>query len=127
MNINATALSVLFLVIEVALHVITQFATIALTNPICTRCVFNVDGRNICPNDSSFSVESDVVTAEVNIVEEEQNMWRRVKKGTKLQLDAGRRSALLLSSHRVKPHFIAESLSTSCHENTDPIQRPAGA
>ena len=32
---------------------------------------------------------------------------------TKFQLDAGRRSALLLSSQRVKPHFVAESLITS--------------
>ena len=40
-------------------------------------------------------------------------MWRRIKKGTKFQLDAGRRSPLLLSSQRVKPHFVAESLITS--------------
>ena len=40
-------------------------------------------------------------------------MWRRIKKGTKFQLDAGRRSALLLSSQQVKPHFVAESLITS--------------
>ena len=80
---------------------------------LCTRCVFNVDGKNSCPNVSSSPVESDCVTAEVNIVEEEQNMWRRIKKGTTLQLDAGRRSALLLSSQRVKPHFVAESLIAS--------------
>ena len=40
-------------------------------------------------------------------------MWRRIKKGTKFQLDAGLRSALLLSSQQVKPHFVAESLITS--------------
>ena len=40
-------------------------------------------------------------------------MWRRIKKGTKFQLDAGRRSALLLSSQLVKLHFVAESLITS--------------
>ena len=40
-------------------------------------------------------------------------MWRRIKKGTKFQLDAGRRSALLLSSKQVKSHFVAESLITS--------------
>ena len=57
------------------------------------------------------------MTAGVNIVEEEQNMWRRVKKGMKLQLDAGRRSALLLSSQRVKPHFIAEKVIKSIVEN----------
>ena len=79
----------------------------------CTRCVFNVDDKNTCSNTSSFLVESDCVSAEVNIVEEEQNMWRRTKKGTKFQLDAGRRSALLLSSQQVKPHFVAESLITS--------------
>ena len=84
---------------------------------LCTRWVFNVDVENIRPNDSSSSVEPDGVTAEVNIVEEEQNTWRRVKKGTKLQLDAGRRSALLLSSQRVKPHFIAESFITSTVKN----------
>ena len=96
MNTNVTALSVLFLLIDVALHVFIQFATI-----------------NNCPNDSFSPVEVGCVKAEGNIVEEEQNMWRRVKKGTKLQLDAGRRSALLLSSQRVKLHFIAESLITS--------------
>ena len=46
-------------------------------------------------------------------VEEEQNMWRRIKKGTTFQLDAGRRSALLLSSQRVKPYFVADSLIMS--------------
>ena len=40
-------------------------------------------------------------------------MWGRIKKGMKFQLDAGRRSALLSSSQRVKPHFVAESLITS--------------
>ena len=69
---------------------------------LCTRCVFNVDNKNSCSNASSSLVESDCVSAEVNIVEEEQNMWRRIKKGTKFQLDAGRRSALLLSSQQVK-------------------------
>ena len=76
---------------------------------LCTRCVFNVDDKNSCSNVSSSLVESDCVSAEVNIVEEEQN----IKKGTKIQLDAGRRSASLLSSQRVKPHFVAESLITS--------------
>ena len=57
------------------------------------------------------------VTAEVNVVEEEQNMWRRIKKGTKLKLDAGRRSALLLSTQRVQPYFMAESLITSTIKN----------
>ena len=49
--------------------------------------------------------------AEGSIVEEEQNMWRRVKKGTKLQLDAGRRSALSLSSQRVITSTIRNALS----------------
>ena len=62
---------------------------------------------------SSSPVEPDCVAAEVNIVEEEQNMWRRIKKGTKFQLDAGRRSAFLLSSQQVKPHFVAQSLISS--------------
>ena len=79
----------------------------------CTRCVFNVDDKNSCSNASSPPVESDCVSAEVNIVEDEQNMWRRIKKGTKFQLDAGRRSALLLSSQQVQHHFVAESLITS--------------
>ena len=57
---------------------------------LCTRCVFNVDDKSSCPNVSSSPVEPDCVTAEVNIVEEEQNMWRRIKKGTKFQWDAGR-------------------------------------
>ena len=68
---------------------------------LCTRCVLNVDSKNIGQTCSFSPVEPDCVTAQVNIVEEEQNMWRRVKRGTKLQLDAGRRSALLLSSQRV--------------------------
>ena len=80
---------------------------------LCTRCVFNVDGKNNLQNDSSSPVEPDCATAEVNIVEEEQNMWRRVKRGTKPQLDVGRNSTLLLSSQREKPHFIAERLITS--------------
>ena len=81
---------------------------------LCTRCVFIVDDKNSCSNASSSHVESDCVSAEANIVEEEQNMWRRIKKGTKFQVDAGRRSALLLSSQQVKaPHVVAESLITS--------------
>ena len=72
---------------------------------------------NSCPDDPSSSVEPDCVTAEVNIVEEDQNMWRRVKRGTDLQLDAWRRSALLLSSQRVNLHFTAESLVTSTVKN----------
>ena len=55
---------------------------------LCTRCVLNVDDKNSCSNVSSSLVESDCVPAEVNIVEEEQNMWRRIKKETKFQLDA---------------------------------------
>ena len=62
---------------------------------LCTKCVFNVDNKNSCSNASSSLVESDCVSAEVNIVEEEQNMWRRIKKRTKFQL------------------FVAESLITS--------------
>ena len=62
------------------------------------------------------------------------------QRGTKLQRDAKRRSALLLSLQRVKPHFVAESLITttvknapdtttsiSCHANSSSTQRPAGA
>ena len=79
---------------------------------LCTRCVVSADSTNRS-FDVSSSGEPACVTAEVNIVEEEQKMWRRIKKGTKFQLDAGRRSALLLSSQRVKPHFVAESLITS--------------
>ena len=41
---------------------------------LCTRCVFNVDDKNSCSNASSSLVESDCVSIEVNIVEEEQNM-----------------------------------------------------
>ena len=76
---------------------------VACSHPVChdcshktlyTRCVFNVNDKNSCSNVSSSLVESDCVPAEVNIVEEEQNMWRRIKKVTKFQLDAGRRSAL---------------------------------
>ena len=80
---------------------------------LCTGCVFNVDDKNGCSNASLSLVESDCLLAEVNVVEEEQNMWRRIKKGTKFQLGAGRRSALLLSSQQVKPHIVAESLITS--------------
>ena len=68
---------------------------------LCTRCVFNVDDKSSCPNVLSSPFEPDCVTAEVNIVEEEQKMWRRIKIGTKFQLDARRSSALLLSSQRV--------------------------
>ena len=78
---------------------------------------FNVDGKNNCPYVSSSPVEPRCVTTEVNIVEEEQNMWKKIKKGTKLQLDAGRRSALSLSTQQVQPHFIAESLITSTIKN----------
>ena len=63
---------------------------------LCTRCVFNVDDKNSCSNVSSSLVESDCVPAEVNIVEEQQNMWRRIKKGTKFQLDAGRRECFVV-------------------------------
>ena len=38
------------------------------------RLCFNVDGKNICPDVSSSPVEAGRVTAEVNIVEEEQNI-----------------------------------------------------
>ena len=103
MNTRVIVSSALFLLIE----------EIAPTRPLCTRCVFNVDDKNSCSNASSSLVESDCVSIEVNIVEEEQNMWRRIKKGTKFQLDAGRRSALLLSTQQVIPHFVAESLITS--------------
>ena len=57
------------------------------------------------------------MAAGVIIVEEEQNTWRRVKRGTKLQLDALRMSALLLSSQRVKLHSVVESLITSAVKN----------
>ena len=70
---------------------------------LCTRCVFNVDGKSSCPNVSSSLVESDCVPAEVNIVEEEHNMATNQERN---DMSAGRRSALLLSSQRVKPHFL---------------------
>ena len=111
MNTQVVVLSGLFLLIDVASHVLIQFVKIAPTT-LCTRCVFNVDVKNSCSNVSSSLVESDCVPAEVSIVEEEPNMWRRIK-GTKFHLVAGRRSALLLSSQQVKPHFVAESLITS--------------
>ena len=72
---------------------------------LCGRFVFNVDYKRSCSNDSSSSEEPVCETAEVNIVEEEQNMWRRVKRGTKLQLDAGRRCALLLLSLQRATHL----------------------
>ena len=62
----------LFLLIDVALHVLIQFATIAPTRTLCTRCVFNVDDKSSCSNVSSSPVEPDCVSAEVNIVEETQ-------------------------------------------------------
>ena len=102
MNTHVIVLSALFLLIDVVLHVLIQFATIAPTRPFVQGVFFNVDDKNSCSNASSSLVESDCVSAEVNIVEEEQSMWRRIKKGTKFQLDAGRRSALLLSSQQVK-------------------------
>ena len=104
-NIHVTVLSVLFLLIGVALHVFIQFATIALTRLFARGAFSTLTVRTVVPMFLPLLVEPDCVTAEVNIVEEEQNMWRRIEKGTKLQLDAGRRSALLLSTQRVKPHF----------------------
>ena len=84
---------------------------------MCRKCVLDADNKRSCSNDSSSSVESVCVTSEVNIVKEEQNSGDEFKKGTKLQLDAGRRSALLLSLQRVKPHFVAESLITTTVKN----------
>ena len=82
-------------------------------DPLYKVC-FNVDNMNSCSNASSSLVESDCVSAEVNIVEEEQNMWRRIKKGTKFQLDAGRRSALFaVISASETLLCCAESLITS--------------
>ena len=95
MNTHVIVLSALFLLIDVVLHVLIQFATIAPYKTFCTRCVFNVDDKNSCSNASSSLVESDCVSAEVNIVEEEQNMWRRIKKETKFLLDAGRRKCFV--------------------------------
>ena len=83
------------------------------------RCVFNVDDKNSCSNVSSSLVESDCVPAEINFVEEEQNMWRRIKKGTKFQLDAGPHKffvAVIAASEN--PHFVAESLITSTVKDT---------
>ena len=45
MKIHVTALSVLFLLIDVALHVFIQFATIALTKPFARDVFFNVDSK----------------------------------------------------------------------------------
>ena len=81
-------------------------------DPLHEVC-FNVDDKSSCSNVSSSAVEPDCVSAEVNIVEEEQKMWRRITKRTKFQPDAGRRSALLVSPQRVKLHFVAESMITS--------------
>ena len=55
-----------------------------LKNPPCTRSTFrqSTDG-------------SEYVTAEVNIVEEEQHMLRKLKRGSKIQLDAGRLNAIM--------------------------------
>ena len=113
LNIHVTALSARSSVTEVALHASTQFATIALTGFLCTRCGLGADSTGGSLDVSSSSVEPACVTAEVNIVEEEQNMWRRIKKGRKFDLDAGRRSATMLSLLRVKPHFVSESLITA--------------
>ena len=52
------------------------------------------------------------IRAVVTMILSPQNMWRGIKRSTKLQVHAGRKSALLLSSQRVKPHFIVESLIT---------------
>ena len=52
--------------------------------PPCTRSTFcqSTDG-------------SEFVTAEVNIVEEEQHMLRKHKRGSQIQLDAGRRNSIM--------------------------------
>ena len=47
---------------------------------LCANCVLRVEHKKGCSNDSSSSVGPVCVTAEVNIVEEEQSMWRRDKK-----------------------------------------------
>ena len=51
---------------------------------LCTRSIFrqSTDG-------------SEYLTAEVNIVEEEQHMVRKLKRGSKIQLDAGRLNAIM--------------------------------
>ena len=83
---------------------------VACSHPVCHDC----SHKTLCTRCTTFfPVLLPLLLNQVNIVEEEQNMWRRIKKGTKFQLDAGHRSALLLSSQRVKPHFVAESLITS--------------
>ena len=82
MNTRVNALSFLS-------HVSIQVATIALTK-LFVQNVLSMDNKKGFSMDSCSSVEPVCVTAEVNIVEEEQNMWRRVQRETKLQLDTGR-------------------------------------
>ena len=76
MNTRVTALSVQFFVIEVASHVMIQIATIALMSPFVQNVFSTWPIRGVVPMILPF--EPVCVTAEVNIVEEEQNMWRRV-------------------------------------------------
>ena len=69
---------------DVASHVLIQFATIAPTRPFAQGAFSNVDDKNSCSNVSSSLVESDCVPAEVNIVEEEQNMWLTSQEGNEI-------------------------------------------
>ena len=73
--------SFVFLLIDVAcVECFHPFCHDCSHKSLCTRGVFNVDGKNSCPNVPSSPVEPDCVTTEVNIVEEKQNTWRRIKK-----------------------------------------------
>ena len=83
MNTHVIVSSALFFLIVAASHVLIQFATIAPIRPFARGVFSTVDDKSSCSNVSSSAVQPDCVSAEVNIVEEEQNMWRRIKKGTK--------------------------------------------
>ena len=68
MNTRVTALSVQFFVMSI------QFATNCLTK-LFVQNVFSTWTTVGCSDDSSSSVYAVCVAAEVNIVEEQQNMW----------------------------------------------------
>ena len=88
MNTHVIVSSALFLLIDVASHALIQFATIAPTRPFAQSVLSTLMIRTVVPM---------LLLLLLN----------------QIACDAGRRSALLLSSQRVKPHFVAESLITS--------------
>ena len=72
-----------------------HFATVAPTRPFARGVFSTLTIRAVVSMFLPLPLNQ-IVSAEVNIVEEEQNMWRRIQKGTKFQLDAGTQECLVV-------------------------------